>query len=120
MLNRRDWSVPLTPYTQKELRDIVEGKFKDTMTYDVKKNDCLAGGVARQFNENGEKPDTLEIFDYACNPPQKVSEILLASSDAPLFFEVPCEIGKRGNFIDGGVGGKFIINQKCPTAQTNC
>ena len=78
----------------------------------MKQNECLAGAVARQFNEDREKPDTLEIFDYRCHPPEKVSEILLASSDAPLFFKTPCEIGQRGHFIDGGVGGNLILLSK--------
>ena len=104
-------SHPLTPYTQENLKDLVEKQFEGTMTYDAKHNGCLAGGVARQFKQNGENPDTLEIFDSAYDPPQKVSEILLASSDAPLYFEVPCEIGKRGPFIDGGVGGNLMLKQ---------
>ena len=51
-----------------------------------------------------ELADLLEIFDSKSEPAQLVSKVLLGSSDAPIYFEVPSKIGNR-NYIDGGVAG---------------
>ena len=97
--------IPTTPYTQKFLKEAVDEKFGTTLTEDIEHNGCLAGAVARQFNEDPiNQPDVLEIFDSKSNPAQLVSEVLLGSSDAPIYFEVPSKIGHR-NYIDGGVAG---------------
>ena len=107
--------IPLfSPYTQKPLEDTLRMKFDDgenrAMTNNIvhksEDNTCYAGAVARQFNENITKQDKCMIFDSKSNPPQFVSEVLLATSDAPFYFEIPSKLGLR-NFIDGGVGGKY-------------
>ena len=101
--------IPLTPYTQKFLKLAVDEKFGIALTEDIEHNGCLAGAVARQFNEDPARPDLLEIFDSKSEPAQLVSEVLLGSSDAPIYFEVPSQIGHR-NYIDGGVAGNFLPN----------
>ena len=101
--------TPLTPYTQKFLKLAVDEKFGTALTEDIGYNGCLAGAVARQFNEDPARPDLLEIFDSKSEPAQLVSEVLLGSSDAPIYFEVPSKIGHR-NYIDGGVAGNSLLN----------
>ena len=97
--------IPTTPYTQEILKKEVLKKFDTALTEDIGYNGCLAGAVARQFNEDSiNRPDVLEIFDSKSDPAQLVSEVLLGSSDAPIYFEVPSQIGHR-NYIDGGVAG---------------
>ena len=96
-------------YTQEFLKQEVLKKFGTTLTEDIEHNGCLAGAVARQFNEDPARPDLLEIFDSKSEPAQLVSEVLLGSSDAPIYFEVPSQIGHR-NYIDGGVAGNFLLN----------
>ena len=102
--------IPTTPYTQEILKQEVLKKFDTALTEDIGYNGCLAGAVARQFNEDSiNRPDVLEIFDSKSDPAQLVSEVLLGSSDAPIYFEVPSQIGHR-NYIDGGVAGNLFIN----------
>ena len=96
--------TPTWPYTQKFLKLAVDEKFGTTLTEDIGHNGCLAGAVARQFNEDPTQPDLLEIFDSKSDPAQLISEVLLGSSDAPIYFETPSKIGHR-NYIDGGVAG---------------
>ena len=93
------------PYTQEQLKKEVEERFGLTMTSDVEFNGCYAGAVAREFNEDPERPDLLQIFDSKCEIPQLVSEVLLGSSDAPIYFEYPTQIGLN-KYIDGGIAGK--------------
>ena len=95
--------VPLHPYTQSVLKAEVRRRFNGTLTKDVSHGGCLAAAVARQFNE-GSEPDILDIFDTESEPEQLVEEVLLGSSAAPIYFEVPTTIGIR-NYIDGGVAG---------------
>ena len=102
--------IPTTPYSQEFLKQEVLKKFGTALTEDIGHNGCLAGAVARQFNEDSvNRPDILEIFDSKSEPAQLVSEVLLGSSDAPIYFEVPSQIGHR-NYIDGGVAGNFLPN----------
>ena len=42
-----------------------------------------------------------------------MSEVLLGSSDAPIYFEVPSKIGHR-NYIDGGVAGNCPLGEALP------
>ena len=104
--------IPTTPYTQDILKQEVLKKFEDALTEDIGHNSCLAGAVARQFNEDPiNQPDVLEIFDSKSDPAQLVSEVLLGSSDAPIYFEVPSKIGHR-NYIDGGVAGNVLTSNQ--------
>ena len=104
--------IPTTPYTQEFLKQEVLKKFGTALTEDIGHNSCLAGAVARQFNEDSvNQPDVLEIFDSKSDPAQLVSEVLLGSSDAPIFFEVPSKIGLQ-NYIDGGVAGNFLTSNQ--------
>ena len=100
--------VPSTPYSRTSFEETLDEMFGNTETSDVFFNDCVAGAVARQFNEDINNPDILEIFDSKTNP-QLVKEVLLGSSNAPIYFNIPTAIGtKHGepkNYIDGGLGG---------------
>ena len=101
--------APITPYTQDVMKDVAQIIFgPNSETSDIKSNNgCLAGAVARQFNQGGNhdgQPEHLELFDSLSEPPQPTVEVLLGSSAAPIYFEIPRKIGFRG-YIDGGVTG---------------
>ena len=104
--------IPTTPYTQEFLKQEVLKKFGTALTNEIEHNGCLAGAVARQFNEDSvNQPDVLEIFDSKSEPAQLVSEVLLGSSDAPIYFEVPSQIGHR-NYIDHSGYSYYIDGYK--------
>ena len=100
---------PVWPYTQNVMEAEAQKIFGlNSETSDIKSiNGCLAGAVARQFNQGGNhhgQPEHLEIFDSLSNPSQLTVEVLLGSSAAPMYFEIPRKIGFR-DYIDGGVTG---------------
>ena len=101
--------VPSTPYSRTSFEETLDEMFENTETSDVSFNDCIAGAVAREFNEDINDSDILEIFDSKTNP-QLVKEVLLGSSNAPIYFNIPTAIGtkhgKPKNYIDGGLGGR--------------
>ena len=101
--------VPSTPYSRTSFEETLDNMFGNTETNDILFNDCLAGAVAREFNQDINNPDILEIFDSKTNP-QLVKEVLLGSSNAPIYFNIPTAIGtKHGepkNYIDGGLEGR--------------
>ena len=103
--------TPTWPYTQNFLKLAVDEKFGTALTEDIGHNGCLAAAVARQFNEDPTQPDLLEIFDSKSDPAQLISEVLLGSSDAPIYFETPSKIGHR-NYIDGGVAGNIFTSDQ--------
>ena len=100
--------MPLTPFSSRNLKHAIEEVFgKTCLTNEIGYKGCIAGAVAHQFNEDPiNMPDILEIFDSMSEPQQIVSEVLVGSGNAPIYFENPCKIGNQ-NYIDGGILGKF-------------
>ena len=92
--------------TMKYFTDAVEEIFgKTCLTNEINHNGCIAGAVAHQFNEDPiNMPDVLDIFDSKSEPQQIVSEVMLGSGNAPIYFEIPSKIGNQ-NYIDGGILG---------------
>ena len=98
---------PSTPYVRKSFEQAMEKQFGNTTTDEIHYNGCIAGAVAREFNENIDNPDIMTLFDSSKkSTPQLVKEVLLGSSNAPLYFHIPSPIGLK-NYIDGGVGGTY-------------
>ena len=102
---------PLQPYSREPLEKEVENIFKGSLTFEFKHKygdkDCIAGAVAREYNEDAKRPDILRLFDSESDPVQPVGEVLLASSNAPFLFDIPSAVG-GDNFIDGAVGGMIF------------
>ena len=104
--------IPLIPYTQNHLAVAIRTQFGDAKISDINYNGCVAGAVASQYNEDLDHPDVLEIFDSAFDSTRdekhipEVTDVLLASSDAPIFFEGPHKMYNKKQYIDGGVVGK--------------
>ena len=122
------WKIPyispyIFPYSMKPLKTYVEKLMGDSLVSEFNNDhvDCIAGAVVREFNEDSKHPDIMRLFDSELvsnvksdhplhtyyresNPSTLVREILMASSNAPIYFEIPSRIGEK-NFIDGGVGG---------------
>ena len=105
----------LVPYTQDGLEEILNENFGNSMSNEVIHNGCIAGAVARQFNEDINHPDVLEIFDSKSEIPQLVQEIILGSTCAPMIFDTPRKIGLK-NYIDGAVAGNCPLNMAVPRA----
>ena len=64
---------------------------------------------SREFNQDLNAPDDLVIFDtgiseHDINGDTLVRDVLLASSDAPVYFLTPKKLGSK-SYIDGGIGG---------------
>ena len=110
------WKIPFLPYNKEPLENFVEELVGNAQAKWLNhEGSCIAGAVAREFNEDIKKPDIMRLFDTDIEiesytrGTQLVREILLASSCAPYYFEIPCPIG-REYFIDGGVGGIKMFN----------
>ena len=109
------FDFPLIPYSREPLEVVAKELVKDSLTYEFNHEGCIAGAVAREYNEDAKRPDILRLFDSESDPVQRVLEVLLASSNAPFYFKTPSPIGKN-KFIDGGVGGmKFLFTNKLLT-----
>ena len=105
--------VPATPYTRTSFEAALNEMFENTLTSDINFNGCLAGAVAREFNQDINNPDVLELFDSKSGA-QLVTEVLLGSSNAPFYFNIPSAIGPLKKYIDGGVGGMLPKSKKLP------
>ena len=100
--------VPLVPSTTRTFTDIVEEIFgKTCLTNEIEYNGCIAGAVAHQFNEDPlNMPDVLDIFDSKSEPQQLVSEVIVGSTTAPIYLEIPSQIGNK-SYIDGAIFGNL-------------
>ncbi|XP_046840655.1 uncharacterized protein LOC124434790 [Xenia sp. Carnegie-2017] len=109
--------IPLLTYSQGNVEKALEDQFGDCILSDLGgvgplKN--VAGAVARKLGEKGD----LVLFDTASEDYNnyKAYEVLLASSNAPIYFNTPVDIG-NDKFVDGGVGGNCPLKQAIPRAQ---
>ena len=106
----RKHNVQIVPYTQEVLEKKLKEMFPDMRIDDVyQHSNCLAGAVARKFNQNTSDPDHLQIFDGKSFPIQLIWEVLKGSADAPVYFEIPTKIGCH-NHVDGGIGGSCFTS----------
>jgi len=103
---------PATPYTRTSFEAALNEMFGLTETSEIHFNGCLAGAVAREFNQDINNSDVLQLFDSKSDA-QLVTEVLLGSSNAPIYFNIPSAIGLR-KYIDGGVGGNCPLAQAMP------
>ena len=76
---------------------------------------CIAAAVASEFNEDTSDPDKLEIFDTTNKNQRFFSaiDVLMASSDAPVYFETPYKVGDN-NYVDGGLNGNCTLVAALP------
>ena len=76
---------------------------------------CIAAAVARKFDSSQKENNagTLAIFDTKSSISYRVTEVLKASCDAPIYFRTPTRIGDH-LYIDGGVGGNCPLAQAIP------
>ena len=100
--------IKMVPYTQEVLVQKLLETYGNARTDDIGDvNHCIAGAVVREFNEDPSNPDLLIIFDKESRPPQKVLELLRATSCAPVYFEYPV-VMRFKKYIDGGIGGELL------------
>ncbi|XP_046840315.1 uncharacterized protein LOC124434459 isoform X2 [Xenia sp. Carnegie-2017] len=109
--------IPLLAYSQGNVEKALEDQFGDCSLCDLGGVDPLknvAGAVARRLGRNGD----LVLFDTASEDYKnyKAYKVLLASSNAPICFDTPVDIGDD-KFVDGGVGGNCPLKQAIPRAK---
>ena len=103
--------IPLTTYPKDNANKVLLEKFGESYLADFEESNSVAGAVARQIDQKEE----LVLFDTrteSYKPVYKTRQVLLASSNASVYFETPVIIGGK-EFIDGGVDGN------CPLIQFN-
>ena len=106
----------LWPYRMKNLQTVLEDQFgKDTTLSQIPSDKCIAAAVARKVS--GEE-DKLVLFDTILNEVKYTSVVsaLLASSNAPIYFDTPVKIFGH-SYVDGGVGGNCPLKQVFPLAK---
>ena len=100
-------------HSSKGVKNALQKTFGDAKLNSFK-NPCIAAAVARRFGCNDqdeeEKYDCLEIFDKLRTPNKLVTDVLKATSNAPIYFQTPTMINKIP-YVDGGLGGN------CPMPQ---
>ncbi|XP_046840312.1 uncharacterized protein LOC124434458 [Xenia sp. Carnegie-2017] len=111
-------SIPLGTYSQANVKKVVKKQFSDCSLEDFRKlhdSKCVAGAVARRLG----RYEDLVLFDTANEDYKnyKAYKVLLASSNAPIYFDTPVKIG-NDEFVDGGVGANCPLRQAIPRAQT--
>ena len=104
-------------YSQAGIKEVLKKVFGDLYLTDIDKSSpkCVAAAVASEFNEDPKYPDKLEIFDTKNENQQYLMarDILLASADAPVYFETPTKVGQK-SYIDGGIAGNCPLGQAIP------
>ena len=101
----RRFSIPFYPYSIKSIAEELANQFDFSTNDQIESNGCIAGAVTLELNQDTDTPDVLKILDTYSTPNQLVYEILAASCDAPVCFNVPRQIDGK-NHIDGGLGGR--------------
>ena len=101
----------LFTYPQRNLQEVLEKQFEGSRLTDFEGSKCVAGAVARRIGEKEE----LVLFDTRNDiySGYTAEQVLLATSNAPVFFKTPVRIGSN-EFVDGGVGGNCPLVQAIP------
>ncbi|XP_046840613.1 uncharacterized protein LOC124434762 [Xenia sp. Carnegie-2017] len=99
------FNIPLVAYSKDNVEKILHEQFGDCYLSDFSGEDLskpVAGVVARRLG----KKEGLVLFDTASEDywNYKAKEVLLATSNAPVYFDTPVKIGDE-YFVDGGIGG---------------
>ncbi|XP_046841011.1 uncharacterized protein LOC124435104 [Xenia sp. Carnegie-2017] len=109
-------NIPFKTYSKAKLEKVLKDQFGDCKLEDFRNIDnlkCVAGAVAKKLGSKQE----LVLFDTA-NEDYKLYptyQVLLATSNAPIYFDTPVRIGDD-EFVDGGVGGNCPLAQAIPQA----
>ena len=115
----RYWSGQPVRKAQDGVKEELEKVFGDLTLHKlspgVSNNNCIAAAVASEFNLDPRNPDKLEIFDTVNRDHRfvKVKDVLLASSDAPVYFVTPHTIGHK-KYVDGGLTGNCPLITALP------
>ena len=105
--------MPIFPYAQDGISGLLDEYYGNTTLKEFD-NKCIAAAVARRFDvDEKEGYDTLELFDTRAAVSHKVTEVLKASADAPMYFVTPTYVGDVP-YVDGGVGGNCPLAQAIP------
>ena len=110
-------NIPLTTFPKANVENALLEQFGDSCLADFEKSESvtsIAGAVARQIGQKEE----LVLFDTSNEAYKyyKTIQVLLASSNAPVYFDTPVRIGGL-EFVDGGVGGNCPLAQAIPRAK---
>ena len=109
-------SCTLQLHSRKGINNALQKNFGEATLGSFENNKCIAAAVARRFGcsdqDEEENFDCLEIFDTRTKSQKdfKVTDVLKATSNAPVYFETPTMINEMP-YVDGGVGGNCPIPQ---------
>ena len=96
-------SCTLQLHSRKGINNALQKTFSEAPLGSFKNNTCIAAAVARRFGcsdqDEEEKFDCLEIFDTRSDSQKnfKVTDVLKATSNAPIYFETPTMIKVEGS-----------------------
>ncbi|XP_046840318.1 uncharacterized protein LOC124434461 isoform X2 [Xenia sp. Carnegie-2017] len=118
MILERSWnkSTSLFKYSKDNVKKSLEEQFNECSLSDIREKGspkCVAGAVARRLSQS----EGMVLFDTASEDYKnhKACEVLLATSNAPIYFDTPVKIG-NDEFVDGGVGANCPLAQAIPRA----
>lgn len=114
ILSRVYNKVPLVAYSQDNLKKVLSDQFGESMLGDFRDSKTVAAAVARKIGPKEE----LVLFDTLSDTYTlyQTKQVLLATADAPVYFNTPVKIGHH-EYVDGGVGGNCPLVQAIPRAQ---
>ena len=101
----RYWSGQPVRKAQDGVKEELEKVFGNLTLHKISpsvvNNNCIAAAVASEFNLDPKNPDKLKIFDTVNRDHRfvKVKDVLLASSDAPVYFVTPHTIGIKSTWM---------------------
>ena len=104
-LARKIIGIQIDPYDTEIVKHIIEGYFGQSTLQDLNAGiPCVALAAVMRMRHNAEEPyDGTEIFDTKSSLSVKVTDVMMASCNAPVYFKTPWYI--RGvPYADGALG----------------
>ena len=104
----------IDPFDSKDLHDFLKETFGTATLLDFDQDKCIALATAlRMENKQEVHMDSMEIFDTKSHQSIKVTDVLMASTNVPIFFKTPWHI-KGIPYVDGGLGANCNLDLAIP------
>ena len=107
--------VTIDPYDNQILKTELEKHFGQSTLQDLHSNtQCVALATVKRMEHNAEEPyGAMEIFDSKSSLSIKVVDVLMATTNAPVYFKTPWYI--RGvPYVDGAIGASCPLQLAIP------
>ena len=104
----------IDPFDSEDLHDFLKKTFGNATLLDFDQDKCIALATARRMENKQEvHMDSMEIFDTKSYASIKVTDVLMASTNVPIFFKTPWHI--RGiPYVNGGLGANCNLALAIP------